>query len=78
MPRLRFKAEEFDAATRAIGYETDDARARLLAYDPTTYSRIRNGQREPTTRFIVAVLTTFPRLTFDRFFEVADEMRSAA
>jgi hypothetical protein len=69
-PELRLRAKQFEIHSRAIGLETDRARAAHLGVSHTTVARIVAGDIRPGERFIARVLAAFPDSKFEDLFEV--------
>jgi hypothetical protein len=55
------------------GWETDSAIATGLGVDRGNFSRVMSAEQGVGGRLIAAILTAFPKSTFERFFEIHDD-----
>lgn len=80
MPATRvvaLRVDEFDRLTTARGWDNDQRRAAEIGVAPSSLSRVRTGEYEPSARFIHKVLTAL-KAPYDALFEARDEAERAA
>lgn len=53
---------------------SDGQFAEMIGVANSTVNRIMNGKRNPGSKFISGVLTSFPGLTFEQVFFCTDEL----
>jgi hypothetical protein len=71
-----FRTRVFDLAAE-YGYLTNTALAEAMGIDQSLVSRVRNGERPVTRKFIAGALKAFPDRRFeDLFFLASDHPRS--
>lgn len=67
---LRLRADQLAKLRTLTGLTTDAKLAHAMAIDPATVYRVLRGQAAPGTRFMTALVSAFPGMTLDDFFEV--------
>jgi DNA-binding XRE family transcriptional regulator len=70
-PTIRLKLDNWHKACRAAGLVSQAQRAAALRLNRATIVRLENGQRDPSTEVIAAILSGFPGAVFNYFFRVA-------
>jgi hypothetical protein len=60
-PKVRFRADRFDAFAKALGYHSTTDKARFVGCGTATMSRILTGKQNPGPAFITAIYTTASR-----------------
>lgn len=77
--RLRLRTSEFDRAAEAVlGLSTSRAVADALGVHFTVLSQYRTGRRFVGADFIAAVQRKMPGVSFERLFEVVEEVATCA
>lgn len=71
MKRNRVRGDRlvFDLFMENLGYFTDQAKADALGLSRTVVLKTRAETQAPSSEFIAACRTTYPKVPFDRFFE---------
>jgi hypothetical protein len=75
---LRLRGDVLDRLLAPLGHVTDDSKARFLGVSPSSLSRLRREQIDPSSQFIAAVRIALPGAPFEDLFEIVRVGEEAA